>query len=332
MAPRTWRCRANEASGYAYASIRFEVRPYRVPEDDPHVAALSAAANPDPWTVADIEEWRRTFPDGGVEHDVVGVDEAGEVVGHAQAYRYPWAPPGRFAASVLVHPRVRGRGLGGRLYSRVLGFVRERAATLLTSTVRADDEAALRFAQARDFTIERHECEPRLDLATWRPDASSDPVVALEAQGVRFFTYADESREAELYELVQRNACDIPGYDPDAGPLPRDTWRKRWLEDPDSPPDGIILAAIDDRLVGVTFMGRYNEAGELKTWHTSVARGSRGRGIAVALKHLAIRAAIRRGAPALWTSNDSRNAAMLRVNAKLGFEDTPGVYYLRCEL
>ena len=74
------------------------------------------------------------------------------------------------------------------------------------------------------------------------------------------------------------------------------------------------------------------KAGELKTWHTSVARGSRGRGIAVALKHLAIRAAIRRGAPALWTSNDSRNAAMLRVNAKLGFEDTPGVYYLRCEL
>jgi len=312
--------------------MRFEVRAYRVPDDDLRVAALSAAANPYPWTVADIEEWRRTFPAGGSEHDLVGVDDAGEVVGHAQAHRYPWTPAGRFAVSVLVHPRVRDRGLGHLLYSRVLGFVREHAATQLTTTVRADDQASLRFAEARGFAIDRHECEPRLDLANWQPDASSDPVAALEAQGVRFLAYADEPREAELYELVQRNARDIPGHDPDAGPLPLDTWRQRWLEDPDSPPEGLILAVADDRLVGVTFMGRYNEAGELKTWHTSVAREFRGRGIAVALKHLAIREAIRRGAPALWTSNDSRNVAMLRVNAKLGFEDTPGVYYLRATL
>jgi GNAT superfamily N-acetyltransferase len=65
----------------------------------------------------------------------------------------------------------------------------------------------------------------------------------------------------------------------------------------------------------------------MNTWHTSVFREHRGKGITVALKLLSIGTALRYGAPALVTNNDSRNTGVLCVNSKLGFEPMSGVYY-----
>ena len=119
----------------------FTLRPYRVPDDDVGTAALSAACNANPWTVADIEEWRRTFPADGIECDFVAVDANGDIVGHANAYRYPWAPPGQFALSVTVHPGARGRGLGKQLLGRVRDFAVRHGATTLTAIVPEDEPA-----------------------------------------------------------------------------------------------------------------------------------------------------------------------------------------------
>ena len=58
----------------------------------------------------------------------------------------------------------------------------------------------------------------------------------------------------------------------------------------------------------------------------------RGRGIALALKLLAIRAARRYGARYLRTNNDSENAPMLAVNRKLGYQPAPGYYRMSARL
>lgn len=309
--------------------MQFTHRPYQIPADDAGVAALSAACYPDPWTVADIEDWRRTFPADGLEYDIVATDSNGRTVAHAQAYRYPWTPHGQFSVNVLVHPDVRNRGLGKSLFAAIANFARQHEATLLTGIVQADDAAAVHFANTLGFAIARHEFVSKLDLTTWQESAWDDKVAEVEAQGIRFFTYAAAPCEAELYELAKRNYVDLPGVDPTAEYAPLDEWRKRWLEDPDSPLDCIVLAASGETLVGVTRIGKYNEASDMKTWHTSVLREHRGKGIARALKIMSIRVARRYGASTLLTDNDSRNASVLRVNEKLGFTPTPGVYHVQ---
>jgi GNAT superfamily N-acetyltransferase len=61
---------------------------------------------------------------------------------------------------------------------------------------------------------------------------------------------------------------------------------------------------------------------------TGVDRRYRSRGIATALKLLAIRCARRYRAAYLRTNNDSLNAPMLAVNQKLGYISQPGWYRL----
>jgi len=124
----------------------------------------------------------------------------------------------------------------------------------------------------------------------------------------------------------------LPGYEPGTEYPSIDEWRKRWLEDPDSPLDCIILAVAGENPVGVTRIGKYNETGTMKTWHTSVLREFRGKGIALALKIMSIRAALRHGAHTLVTNNDSRNVSILRVNEKLGCVPKPGVYHIQREV
>ncbi len=208
-------------------------------------------------------------------------------------------------------------------------FAVRHGATTLTAIVPEDEPAAVRFAEALGFSTERHEFESRIELDTWREEAYADKPAAVESLGIRFFTYADEPCEEALYELAKRNFVDLPGYTDDTGYPPVDEWRKRWLEDADTPLDCIIIAAVGEEPVGVTRMGKYNEAGDMKTWHTSVAREHRGKGIAVALKIFALRTAKRYGAGTLYTDNDSTNTPILRVNEKLGFKPMPGVFHMQ---
>ena len=61
---------------------------------------------------------------------------------------------------------------------------------------------------------------------------------------------------------------------------------------------------------------------------TGVDRQFRGRNLALALKLLSIQYAKRHSILYLETSNDSANAPMLAINAKLGYQRQYGVYTL----
>lgn len=135
-----------------------KVRPVR-PADFPGIVALCERTYPGapPWSAAQLSRHLEIFPEG----QLVAVDRGHEVVGYAASlivywddYRMesPWKEftdggmftnhdPARgrtlYGAEVMVHPEVRGGGVGGRLYAarrevaERLGLLRIRAGARL---------------------------------------------------------------------------------------------------------------------------------------------------------------------------------------------------------
>ena len=73
-------------------------------------------------------------------------------------------------------------------------------------------------------------------------------------------------------------------------------------------------------------VGYFENSNSIYNMFTGVEPTWRGRGIALALKLLAIACARRHGAEHISTNNDSENTPMLAVNRKLGYQPEPGYY------
>lgn len=129
------------------------------PRDFPGIIALCERTYPGspPWSVAQLQRHREIFPEG----QLVAVDRTQEVVGYAAslivywddyAMDAPWRDftdsgmftnhdpvKGRtlYGAEVMVHPEIRGSGIGGKLYdarralTERLGLLRIRAGARL---------------------------------------------------------------------------------------------------------------------------------------------------------------------------------------------------------
>jgi GNAT superfamily N-acetyltransferase len=90
----------------------------------------------------------------------------------------------------------------------------------------------------------------------------------------------------------------------------------------------LSFAALEGgEVVGYAIVGR-SASGEPTHWMTGVRRSCRGRGIAAALKSAQIAAAREAGVAVLRAQNDLPNAAMRRVNEKLGYRPRTEFVYL----
>lgn len=162
----------------------------------------------------------------------------------------------------------------------------------------------------------------------WRPVAApvlADDVRAAERRlaelGLRVFTLRDAGRGVEvrraLYAMVREGVLDDPGdehgfmdFEPfDAELFEPFYWR--WA-------DAQYLAADGEVWVGlVNLQLRRPERAEMGI--TVVRRAYRRRGIARALKVLALGLAQERGVTSVVTWNHVQNTPILRLNASLGF-------------
>ena len=109
---------------------------------------------------------------------------------------------------------------------------------------------------------------------------------------------------------------DIPTAVPVAA-LPLDEWRRRLLG-PEVLRELSFVALADDEVVGYGIAG-VSQPDVAEHWITGVRRDWRARGLATSLKAAQIEAARRSGFRELKTQNDARNAAMRRVNERLGY-------------
>lgn len=246
-------------------------------------------------------------------------DWSEEMAGYASAWHMR---EGKYRMDVIVEPRFRRRGIGGALLDTVLGALAAVDAATAQARTSDDDHASLAFLQARGFVEIHRVRELWMDPRT--ADLSSvDPLPArLEAEGVRFAVFAEAEERpgfwAEMTALQNEVLRDWPDPDPDpdAPPLTQAEVRRffEWIV-----PDASFVAIVDGRIVGYTGLGGGDpDAGFIDSGPTAVLADFRGRGLATALKVLAVHETRRRGFPRARAQ--SANPPMIHVSEKVGFE------------
>ncbi|HEY1391355.1 MAG TPA: GNAT family N-acetyltransferase [Ktedonobacterales bacterium] len=314
------------------------IRPLNTARDFPALAALLAVRDPEPPTPELLQEWEGNAPAGLIRQRLVAFDERGDadaeaMVGFSDAVSWPWELPHQFWISTVVAPDHRRQGLGTQLAEAALAFAREQGATRLAAEVRDNVAEGLRFAERYGFRRDRHIFESRLSMANFDEQQFAGAVARVEAEGIRFLTLADlgdtDTARRKLYNLNAALASDTPGHDGDF--MPFEQFQKTVCSASWYRPDGQIVAVTGDSWVGMAAVGYFANTNSMYNMITGVDPAWRGRGIALALKLLAIACARRYGAEYFSTNNDSENAPMLAINRRLGYQPEPGYYRMLCE-
>jgi GNAT superfamily N-acetyltransferase len=260
------------------------------------------------------------------------VESGGEVQGIAHLFFFPFDLPGFLHASVLVHPQARGGGVGGALWRAVESAAQEAKAVGLAADVTDTDPLSLAWAERRGFRVHVHRFASELNLITFDEAPHLPALARAEAQGV---TFTDLSGASDAtFDRYLNFVADRLTETPDLAGHPR--WplaqvREVLHLDRNPPPDWLILAVgSGGDWLGTTAMVAYQKLAynELTATHPQ----ARGRGLALPLKLHAIRRARAAGLTVMRTNNHSRNAPMLAVNRRLGFEPQPGRYEMHLRL
>jgi GNAT superfamily N-acetyltransferase len=296
----------DDAAGIvAYARIRCAVTP-----DDPD-SAESAAWEDEAYPGA---VHRFLAVDGGAE---VGAASTGRIHMHGPEFERYWL-------GIWVLPEARRRGTGCALYSASSQAARAAGKAGFQTELSEEHEAGHRFLAARGFVETDRVRVVRLDLLGL---PAPDPV---PPAGIRLTTLA---QCPDLVAAVHRAATevypDVPtGASPPLSALDLAGFIARDVERPGAPKDAFVVALDEGTGEVAGYASLILLPGTAAVaFHgmTAVRRPWRGRGLATALKRSTIAWAIEHGLEALVTGNDTANATMRAVNAKLGYRPLPDV-------
>lgn len=313
----------------------FTIRPLHLPEDYAALAELLTIIKGAPVTAQSLQEEDSQIPtEANLSRDqdgrltgfarlrLLAVFETDSPLGYAAAWRAPWTPPGAICSLFGVHPDARNHSIGKALVQALTDWARSIGAELLMGELPDRPAGVERFIEKAGFQVDAYVQEYVLDLTAWQPKSTLP-----EIEGLRLFTLADrpgEETERQLYDLYLRTLADNPGH---LGGLPPfEAWREEAIPAERCSPEMVFLAAVDDRLVGVTTLFRTEESDLLYTDYTGVDRSVRGKGVARALKEWSFAAARDLGARRMITETEASNVPMRQLNLRLGYVVQDGVY------
>jgi len=291
---------------------------------------------PEPLGVEQVRE-RLTAPANSARNEWRLVAEAddGQVIGYGHALRDEWMEPGLFWTTIAVAHAARRQGIGSTIHNALLDWARPRDATALLTTVYEHLPQSVQFAERHGYQIERHIFESTLDLRAFDERPLLSALDAGRTAGIRFVTMADlgdtEEARRKLWDVETSTARDIPGFSASTV-RPFESFNEQVCGTHGYRPDCQIIAQDGAVWVGLARLDPTEATEAMYNAITGVLPAYRGRGIALALKLLAIRAARRSGVRYLRTNNDAENAPMLAVNRKLGYRPEPGYYRMRADL
>jgi len=215
--------------------------------------------------------------------------------------------------NIWVLPERRRRGVGSALLAALAGVAaREQGATVLRARARAGETAALGFLARHGFSEVTREIESRLDLAG---DLSPGPGPPAGVDIVGLAARPDLAPDAHALSIEA--FADVPGLGGTVA-VAFEEWRRENVDE--ALTDGSFLALAGGEVVGsVGLTARPGEPDAAEHLLTAVSRPWRRRGVALALKSAQIAWARGAGYRELVTYNDGANAAMLRLNERLGY-------------
>jgi GNAT superfamily N-acetyltransferase len=300
------------------------IRPLHKSDVD-RVIALCSAIQPE--CVRDLEEYLRRFDEpecaasASLRQWAAVEDSSQQLIGYAVCWNVVRR---KYRMGLMVHADWRKQGIGGDLLSGALAALQSMPAATLQARAWDDHADSLRFLCRRGFVETHRMVELHLKLS----EANLTPLAwlphSLTAQGIEFTTQRQEWRDerfwTELTDLQRAAVIGWPDPDPDGVvTIPTeddvrgmfDLWR--------TASDDFFLAKANGAFIGYTALGPDHRVPEaISTGPTAVRPEYRGRGVATALKVLALTHAQQQG----WRSASTRSAspAMIHVNEKLGFQ------------
>lgn len=208
------------------------------------------------------------------------------------------------ALSLVVRPRARAQGHGGRL----LGDVLRRQNGPLTAWSHADHPAARRLAERHCFARTR-------ELWVMRRPAADLPGLDVP-EGVAIRGYTD----ADVDEIVRVNAAAFASH-PEQGAMDRTGFKARAGENRTAY-DDLIVAEEDGRLLGFHWTKRHSATlGEV--YVVGVAPEAQGRGLGKVLTLAGLHHLAAGGATDLLLYVEGDNAPAIATYSRLGFTHQP---------
>jgi GNAT superfamily N-acetyltransferase len=218
----------------------------------------------------------------------------------------------------------RRRGVGTALYRDLSRWCADHDVETIEASVEADDEKSVGYALRRDFIeVERY---PKrvLELGDLVPPTIAPP------GGVEIVSWAERPEVARgIYAVAVEAYADVPGGE-DEIMEPFEGWLAHDMQGSGDRPDATFVALAGDEVVGYAKFS-LTAAQPTVAFHdmTGVKRAWRGRGIAAALKRAQIGWAKANGYERLETGNEERNEPIRRLNASLGYHESPGRVLMR---
>ncbi|MDF2627056.1 MAG: hypothetical protein K0R39_887 [Symbiobacteriaceae bacterium] len=302
----------------------------QTPDDYPAIIEIQQDQIDQPQTVEELLRQDKIQGEGYVRHRLAAVNADGLLVGYAGGVHHPMLRPGHFSMNIRVRKAWRNQGIGDLLLADMERFARAQGMVAVEAAVREEDPVGLDWARRRGYEQKFHRFASSLNLAEFDPAPWRKAVDDAVASGLRFTSFAefpqnDETLEIWMDHFWQLNQ-DTPGIEGFVRPSLAD-FKKQLEHSEHWDPADTILAMDGDRWAAMAFIMKEPD-GSFYHNFTGVAREYRGRGLATAVKVVAIEHAKAKGAPLLRTHNDSTNERMLAVNRKMGYQPAPGVFGL----
>ena len=260
----------------------------------------------------------------------------GTPVGYATREHPAWSKmPERFASlGAELRPSARTAVRLDALYAMVEEAARDDGTQKVTAWAWEHDALMIEVLRGRGFREERRERFWELDLVEGRQriaKMAAESRERMRREAIHVLTLANDA-DPRKFEKLKRMSdeaeADVPSSEPYV-PLEMREFME-WFESPGLRPDRIWIAREGDDIVGISQLSYPPVRGVVETDWTGMARKSRGRGIARALKCETLMQAIALDVDRVRTDNDSTNAPILHINETMGYRRRPdGIQFLK---
>ena len=304
------------------------VRPAAVPQELEAILRVQHAAVPTrPHSLSEFQQDTANLEEKYNRHFLVA-ESVGHIVGVADYHRSAGSyHPQKFLLELYVHPDSRDQGIGAALFDAILEVLKPLEAISVRVQVAENEPQSLHFARSRGFEETKRDFESHMELSTFDVARFSSLKADQRARGVRLKSWVELNSETfrrELHAVFSEVRLDVPRSEPPT-PISFEFFEENVTGDPELLWDASFVALEGDKIIGFTGAYRSPKDGWVDQWLTATTRAARGRGVAMALKVRQLTTARDLGYKMIRTDNDTRNAPMLAVNEKLGFQHQPAV-------